>query len=67
MRVDPADLLDASEVAKLLGLSHRQAVATYAKRYDDFPKPIVDKGSGGACRLWLKADVVAWRDARRAR
>ena len=32
MKIDPDDLLDATEVADVLGLAHRQAVATYRSR-----------------------------------
>jgi predicted DNA-binding transcriptional regulator AlpA len=55
--VDPADLLDATEVAALLGLSRREAVSTYRHRYAGFPAPIIEKSR---CVLWLRADVEAW-------
>jgi predicted DNA-binding transcriptional regulator AlpA len=55
--IDPADLLDATEVAAVLGLAHRQAVSTYRGRYDDFPAPVVTKSR---CLLWLRADIEAW-------
>jgi predicted DNA-binding transcriptional regulator AlpA len=64
VKIDPDDLLDAGEVAALLGLSRRQAVSTYRGRYADFPAPVVDKNSG-KCVLWLRQDVEAWQ-ARRA-
>lgn len=57
--MDPSDLLDANEVAALLGLAHRQAVTTYRRRYDDFPPPFVEKPSGN-CTLWLRQDVEQW-------
>jgi predicted DNA-binding transcriptional regulator AlpA len=63
-KIDPADLLDAGEVADLLGLSLRQAVSTYRRRYADFPAPVITKNSG-KCDLWLRADVEAWAAARR--
>jgi predicted DNA-binding transcriptional regulator AlpA len=59
--IDPAQLIDANEVAQLLGLAHRQAVSTYRHRYSDFPEPIVVKSR---CLLWLRADVEAWAQAR---
>jgi predicted DNA-binding transcriptional regulator AlpA len=59
--IDPADLLDANEVADTLGLAHRQAVATYRRRYSDFPEPIVVKA---ACMLWRRQDVEAWARGR---
>jgi predicted DNA-binding transcriptional regulator AlpA len=63
-KIDPADLLDASEVAELLGLSSAGAVSVYRARYDDFPAPAVRKASG-KCVLWLRADIAAWADERR--
>lgn len=57
MNVDPADLLDANEVAALLGLSHRQAVSTYRTRHDDFPEPVVKKAR---CMLWQRQAIEAW-------
>lgn len=59
-RVDPADLLDATEVAAVLGLGSRNSVSVYARRHDDFPRPVVDKADGHT-KLWLRADVGAWR------
>ena len=56
MLVDPTDLLDAHEVADLLGLARRQAVSTYRRRYSDFPAPIIEKSR---CVLWLRSDVEA--------
>jgi predicted DNA-binding transcriptional regulator AlpA len=61
--VDPDDLIDAHVVADLLGLAQRSSVATYRKRHADFPEPVIDMGVG-RCLLWLRADVVAWRDGR---
>ena len=61
--IDPADLIDAHGVADLLGLSQRSSVATYRKRYPDFPAPVVDMGSG-RCLLWLRSEVKAWARAR---
>jgi predicted DNA-binding transcriptional regulator AlpA len=64
VKIDPADLLDATEVAELLGLAKRQAVSVYRARYADFPQPAVEKASG-QCVLWLRADVEAWASRRR--
>jgi predicted DNA-binding transcriptional regulator AlpA len=57
VNVDLDDLLNATEVAALLGLSQRQAVSTYRGRYPGFPKPIVTKGT---CVLWHRPDIVEW-------
>jgi hypothetical protein len=49
--------VDATEIAALLGLSHRNSVSTYRARYDDFPAPVVEKGR---CLLWRRRDVITW-------
>lgn len=59
MLVDTDELLDAGEVAALLGLARREAVSTYRGRYRDFPKPVVEKNSG-KCLLWRREDIEAW-------
>lgn len=61
---DLDDLLDADQVAHLLGLSGRGVVSVYAARYPDFPPPVVRRASG-RCQLWLRSDVEAWATARR--
>lgn len=63
VKIDPAELIDAGEVAEILGLSRRQAVSTYRSRYPDFPAPTVEKNSG-KCVLWLRSDIEAWAKAR---
>jgi predicted DNA-binding transcriptional regulator AlpA len=62
MKIDPDDLLNARDVASALGLSHREAVTTYRRRYPDFPEPILAKGT---CVLWLRRDIEAWAKMRR--
>ncbi len=57
--VNTEDLIGASEVAEILGLSHHNSVSTYMSRYDDFPKPVVDK-SNGRIRLWLRSEIKSW-------
>ena len=61
MLVETDDLLDANEVAELLGLSTRTAISVYRSRYPDFPEPVVVKA---ACWLWLRGDIEAWRHSR---
>jgi len=59
------DLIDALEVATILGLSHRNTVSVYQKRYPEMPRPVVDLGPGRS-RLWLLPDILNWaRDAGR--
>ena len=65
-KVDPDELIGASEVQAILRLSHPSSVTTYLKRYPDFPKPVVDL-SGSRIRLWNRQDIVRWHDAREAR
>lgn len=62
-KVDTKDLVSASEVAELLGLAQHNSVTTYLRRYDDFPRPVVDK-SGGHIRLWLRQDIKTWSRSR---
>ncbi len=58
-RVDIDDLIDATEVAEILGLSHRNTVSLYQKRYPDMPRPVIDFG-GGRCKLWLRSEISHW-------
>lgn len=60
------DLIDAHEVAELLGLSQRNSVSTYLKRYEDMPRPIIERGNGRT-RLWLRPEVERWAQDRTRR
>jgi glutathione-regulated potassium-efflux system ancillary protein KefG len=60
--VDVSELIDAAEVARVLGLSHRNSVTTYLRRYGDMPRPVLER-SEGKTRLWLRSEVVAWAEA----
>jgi glutathione-regulated potassium-efflux system ancillary protein KefG len=62
--VDTDDLIDSQEVAEILGLSHRNSVSTYLRRYEDFPRPVVERG-GGRTKLWLRGEVLRWDASRR--
>jgi predicted DNA-binding transcriptional regulator AlpA len=53
------DLIDARDVAEILGLSHPSAVSVYQHRYADMPRPVLDLGRGRP-RLWLRPDVERW-------
>ena len=57
---DPDELIDAAEVARILGLAHRNSVSTYRSRYPDFPvgRP---SPAGGRTLLWNRGDILAWR------
>ena len=62
LKVDVDDLVDASTVASILGLSNPNGVSVYQRRYDDFPRPLV---SQGRCRLWLRQEIEAWAAKRK--
>lgn len=62
-KVDTEDLIDAHEVARILGLSHFQSVSTYQRRYPDMPRPAVDLGPGRP-RLWLRSAITTWAKGR---
>jgi predicted DNA-binding transcriptional regulator AlpA len=57
--VDLEDLAETADVAELLGLGSATSVATYRRRYSDFPAPVW-ASRGGRCQLWLRSDVEAW-------
>jgi predicted DNA-binding transcriptional regulator AlpA len=59
-RLNTEDLIDAGEVASLLGLSDRTAISVYRSRYRDFPLPVVDKGR---TKLWHRPAVEKWARA----
>jgi hypothetical protein len=65
-RVASEDLLDAQGVADILGLSHRNTVFQYQRRYDDMPKPVVDLGEGRV-KLWLRPQLERWHARQVAR
>ena len=60
------DLIDAHDVAEILGLTHPNSVSTYLKRYDDMPRPVVDLGRGRP-RLWVRSDIKTWGQMRKSR
>lgn len=58
-KIDVDDLIDANEVARLLGLAHRNSVTTYLNRYPDMPRPTVEI-RGSRIRLWSRPEIVNW-------
>ncbi|MEJ7706730.1 MAG: hypothetical protein WKF82_05225 [Nocardioidaceae bacterium] len=58
--VDVDDLVDAHEVADLLGLAQPNSVYLYQKRYPDMPRPLVDRGPRRA-KLWSRSELERWR------
>ena len=57
--VPTEDLIDANGVAELLGLSHRNSVSLYQRRYEDMPRPVVVL-SGGRTKMWLRPEIKRW-------
>ena len=60
--VNSDDLIDAIEVAQILGLSRRTSVSVYQHRYPEMPRPVVNLGHGRPL-LWLRTDIVTWARA----
>lgn len=58
-RVALEDLIDAHDVARILGLSHRNTVSLYMRRYPDMPRPVLDLGRGRPS-LWLRPEIERW-------
>jgi predicted DNA-binding transcriptional regulator AlpA len=65
-RVDTDDLIDAQGVAEILGLAHRNSVSLYQRRYEDMPRPVVERG-GGRTKLWLRSAIDNWAKQRQAK
>ncbi len=55
--IDPDELIGATEVAPIIGLTNPKGVPVYRQRHADFPVPAVDRAG---CVLWLRADVEKW-------
>jgi predicted DNA-binding transcriptional regulator AlpA len=65
-KVEADDLLDAQGVADVLGLSHRNTVFQYQRKYDDMPRPAIDLGEGRV-KLWLRPEIEGWASRQAAR
>ena len=64
--VSTDDLIDAHGVAAVLGLSHRNSVSLYQRRYEDMPRPVVEL-SGGRTKIWLRSEIERWAKQHAAR
>lgn len=53
------DLIDAHDVARILGLAQRNTVSQYQRRYPDMPRPVLDLGQGRPS-LWLRPQIERW-------
>jgi hypothetical protein len=58
-KVETDDLLDAQGVADVLGLSHRNTVFQYQRKYEGMPRPAIDLGEGRV-KLWLRPQIERW-------
>ena len=58
-RVALEELIDAHDVARILGLSQRNTVSQYQRRYPDMPRPVLDLGPGRPS-LWLRPHIERW-------
>lgn len=61
-KVDVDDLIDAVEVARLVGFKSSTAVSVYLSR-GVLPEPVVDRGANRV-RLWLRQDIERWNKNR---
>lgn len=64
--VDVEDLIDAGEIADLLGLAGRKSFASMRAQklgpWRDFPAPVIDRLP---CKFWVRQDIETWDAARR--
>src|ERR1700722_12118514 len=58
-QIDTEDIVDATGVAEMLGLTKRTSVSVYQRRYVDMPRPIVALGAGRS-QLWSRKAVETW-------
>jgi hypothetical protein len=65
-KVETDDLLDAQGVADILGLSHRNTVFQYQRKYEEMPQPAIDLGEGRV-KLWLRPQIERWATHQAAR
>lgn len=65
-RVVLDDLIDAHDVARILGLAQRNTVSQYQRRYPDMPRPVLDLGPGRPS-LWLRPQIERWFERQVAR
>jgi predicted DNA-binding transcriptional regulator AlpA len=56
-RVEVTDLVGAAEIAERLGLSHRETVHSWRRRYAEFPEPVAHLRQA---LVWSWRDVEAW-------
>lgn len=62
-RIDIDELIDATDVAHILGLAQSNSVYVYQRRYPEMPRPILDRGPSRA-KLWLRSEMEEWARGR---
>jgi hypothetical protein len=60
MRVDPAEMIGLTGIARRYGVT-RAAVSNWRKRYADFPLPIFDEG-GKTSPVFYAPSVRVWAE-----
>jgi glutathione-regulated potassium-efflux system ancillary protein KefG len=65
-KVDVDDLIDTQDVARILGLAHRNTVSEYQARYEDMPRPVINLGRGRS-KLWIRQEIECWHAQQVAR
>jgi glutathione-regulated potassium-efflux system ancillary protein KefG len=58
-QVATEDLIDARDVAAILGLAQPNTVSVYQRRYPEMPRPVVNLGRG-RCMLWTRPEIEQW-------
>src|SRR3954467_1424779 len=66
-KVDLDDLIDTQDVARILGLAHRNTVSEYQAHYEDMPRPVINLGQGPIQALDTPGDRALARRAGSAR
>jgi hypothetical protein len=56
-KVDPAELVGASEIADRLGIAQPQTIHAWRRRYVDFPPPVAELQQA---MIWYWPDVERW-------
>jgi predicted DNA-binding transcriptional regulator AlpA len=64
--VDPSELIASLDVAEILGLAQASSVGTYLRRYDDFPRPVVELQRSHV-RLWRRPEIENWARGHQAK
>ena len=59
------DLIDAQQVAEIVGLAQRNSVPLYVRKYG-LPAPVIDLGPSRPA-LWLRSEVERWNAARQSK